>query len=222
MCAFNNYCTVCDKLIPNDSPSSKLSRTNSSVSIKLYCSSDCERKDKLHLINSIVTVSNDSITDADNISNNMLEVPSSYETTTAEHSKNILASPISLSTSPQNKEEFPSITITTVTDDVTSKATLEESEKLLASPFLLPINSNSDDKTNLFDMNSDDHIDDENLILGESLIPYYVSLPPLHSFYNIPKQIFSNDSKTNFYGNNLSADKTAEQNYKLWLSHNLP
>ena len=219
MCAFNNYCTVCDKLIPNDSPSSKLTRTNSNVSIKLYCSSDCERKDKLHLINSTVTTSNDSITDVDN---NMLEVHSIHDTTNTDKIRNILASPVSLSSSPHNTEEFPSITITTVTDDVTSKATLEESEKLLASPFLLPINSNSDDKTNLFDMNNDDHIDNENLMLGESLIPYYVSLPPLNSFYNIPKQIFSNDSKTNFYGNNLSADKTAEQNYKLWLSHNLP
>lgn len=219
MCAFNNYCTVCDKLIPNDSPSSKLTRTNSNVSIKLYCSSDCERKDNLHLINSTVTTSNDSITDVDN---NVLEVPSLRDTTNTDKIRNFLASPVSLSISPHNAEEFPSITITTVTDDVTSKATLEESEQLLASPFLLPINSNSDDKTNLFDMNNDDHIDNENLILGENSIPYYVSLPPLNSFYNIPKQIFSNDSKTNFCGNNLSADKTAEQNYKLWLSHNLP
>lgn len=219
MYAFNNYCTVCDKLIPNDSPSSKLSRTNSNTSIKLYCSHDCEKKDQLHLINSTLTVSNNnSNTDPDNT----LDVPSLCDTTTADQDRNILVSPASFSTSPHNTEEFPSITITTVTDDITSKATLDQSEKLLASPFLLPINSNSDDKTNLFDMNNDDHIDTDQLILGDSLIPSYISLPPLHSIYNIPKHIFSNDSKINCYENNLSADKTAENNYKLWLSNNLP
>ncbi|SMN22499.1 similar to Saccharomyces cerevisiae YGR146C ECL1 Protein of unknown function, affects chronological lifespan [Maudiozyma saulgeensis] len=243
MYAFNNYCTVCDKLIPNCSPS-KLSRTNSTSSDKstdrLYCSHECERKDKLHLVNSTIMTSNENSTDIDNNDNDdgndksisampdhgmtldqTLHVHPDYSVDDSlvvpDHLPTVLASPASFSHSPGNDhDDFPSITITTVTGDITSKATLDEREQLLASPFLLPLNSNNE-KNSLFEMN--EHIDNT-LTLGESLIPHYYSLPPLNSFYNIPKTLFvGTNSKTS--QENCSFDHTAEANYKLWLSNNI-
>ncbi|CAB4256758.1 similar to Saccharomyces cerevisiae YGR146C ECL1 Protein of unknown function, affects chronological lifespan [Maudiozyma barnettii] len=243
MYAFNNYCPVCDKLIPNCSPS-KLSRTNSTSSDKstdkLYCSHECERKDKLNIVNSTILASNDIGDSTGAIHDELDEVTSVISDQgmmaldeplqnqpdysgddshiVPDHLPAVLASPASFSHSLGNDhEDFPSITITTVTGDITSKTTLDEREQLLASPFLLPLSSNNE-KNSLFEMN--EHIDNS-LTLGESLIPHYYNIPPLNSFYNIPKTLFiGSNSKTS--QENCSFDHTAETNYKLWLSNNIP
>lgn len=228
MYAFNNYCAACDKLIANVSKSTQLSRSSSNVSDKtvtgasdrLYCSHECERKDKLHIVDSTVTASENVNDDEEDDDLAIMAPPGMECDSTVEPvvSDSIagLASPASIC--PMDKtgstEEVPSITITTVTDDITSKAVLDERELLLASPLLLPSNSNSSNMSKL-DINYEHRGEDDDIN------PHYYSIPPISTIYNIPKDLFLGcESRMEF--ENRSFDHTAENFYKLWLSNNSP
>ncbi|GMM57827.1 hypothetical protein DAKH74_044430 [Maudiozyma humilis] len=225
MYAFNNYCAACDKLIANVSKPNQLDRSSSNVSDRaadrLYCSGECERRDKLHIVDSTVTASETvegsadvAATDADSL----------FEVTESVQNDGLLGSPASIT--PLDRipavEDVPSITITTVTDDITSKAVLDERELLLASPLLLPLHSNSSSVSKL-DINYDHRSDDSSEYEddgSDAFRPQYFSIPSRRSIYNIPKDLFL--GSTTAAPENRSFDHTAENFYKMWLSNNSP
>lgn len=217
MFAFNNYCTVCDKLIPHDTTKKDISRSSSISSNKstdkLYCSNNCRQKDKLHIIENTITASQDIMNDE--MSQNCLDHKYPVTIDSILDSDNYISavpSPIlTSSTSSDDSHEIPGLTITTVTDDMTSKTTLDEKERLLASPLLSPINSNGNRNTAI----------DDNISLKDNFVSYYYDLIPLRTIYNIPKNLFIGSLKKNDF-ENCSFEHIAENNYKVWLSNNIP
>lgn len=203
--AFNDYCTVCDRLIPTspqkaNNNTSKIQRSNetknSSQSNKLYCSEDCKLKDSNPLNEKLLSHLHKKTKSSHS---HDITPPLSY-------SKNLTASNLfepatSLSSSP---------TSSTIPFDE-----LEKLDSLLISPLLLPQDGNFNAKQELNPTRVDEYDDNEHYLnLTDSL--------RLDSGYQLHSKAhlgYENDlpRSSDIIDDHLISDQIIENNYNLWF-----
>ncbi|KOG99635.1 Ecl1p [Saccharomyces eubayanus] len=204
--AFNDYCTVCDRLIPSspqktNNSNKKIQRDNetknNSQSDKLYCSEDCKLKDSNPLNEKLLSHLHKKIKTSHSQD---LTPPFSY-------SKNITASNLfepatSLSSSPSSS---------TIPFDE-----LDKLDSLLISPLLLPQDgvANAKKEFHSTHVNGYDDTNEHYLNLTDclKLDSGYQLHSKAHLGYenDLPRSNDTND-------NSLISDQIIENNYNLWF-----
>ncbi|CAI4477106.1 BGN_3a_G0021190.mRNA.1.CDS.1 [Saccharomyces cerevisiae] len=203
--AFNDYCTVCDRLIPTSPQKTninnrKIQRDNETKSSlqsnKLYCSEDCKLKDSNPLNEKLLSHLHKK---SKTSHSHNLTPPLSY-------SKNLTASNLFEPTT----SLFSSPTSSTIPFDE-----LEKLESLLISPLLLPQDGIVNPKQESDPSRVDEYDENEHYLnLADSLRldSSYQLHSKAHLGYenNLPR---SND----LIDDHLISDQIIENNYNLWF-----
>lgn len=169
MTAFNDYCIVCDQLIPQQSPNAKQklackNKKHSCSSDKLlYCSEQCQLKDKCSIHASLESM------DTRNSSNG---------------------------------EAFDAINFTT----------LDDTDSLITSPLLLPMDNKSGGGGTVIGAGNDDAEDDASIYrLMNMESASTVAIPRSSDFQTI------SSASSSMIRNDMIFDCIPENNYKIWL-----